>query len=106
MTASPACVSLGSMSWLPPKPFTMSSLRAGRRAALVLGFITLPLASAVALHALHAYADDRERAALQLETLGNDLNRTAADAGWNVALRVPRAIAFPPPTSHAGSGSV
>ena len=51
--------------------------------------LLLPLAGAWGLHSLEAYAAQRTTAVLQLQTLSGDLNRTAAEIAWAVALRLP-----------------
>ena len=55
-----------------------------RRAAWILHLVTVPLTAALSLQALHVSTRQNSRAALDLQTLGTDLNGAAAEIAWAV----------------------
>jgi diguanylate cyclase (GGDEF)-like protein/PAS domain S-box-containing protein len=55
-----------------------------RRAAWILLLVIVPLTAALSLHALNVSTRQNSRAALDIETLGTDLNGAAAEIAWAV----------------------
>jgi diguanylate cyclase (GGDEF)-like protein/PAS domain S-box-containing protein len=72
-----------------------------RRVAWLVPLVLLPLAGAWGLHSLKAYAAQRTMAALQLQKLSGDLNSTAAEMAWAVALHLPAQAADPAVSADA-----
>jgi diguanylate cyclase (GGDEF)-like protein/PAS domain S-box-containing protein len=76
---------------LPPH----ARLATARRVAWLVPLVLLPLAGAWGLHSLNAYVAQRTMATLQLQKLNGDLNGTAAEMAWAVALQQPGAAVDP-----------
>jgi hypothetical protein len=55
-----------------------------RRAAWILLLVIVPLTAALSLQALNVSTRQNSRAALDLQTLGTDLNGAAAEMAWAV----------------------